>query len=183
MENYLVHFGTPKHSGRYPYGSGDDPYQGRTRSDRQPMFSRALERLTRTKRNNENTNAKLAAEKKDLTENKTVNEIRNEAERYKAIAEYYSAKTRVDELYTHYRKSRNEAGFFSKLINSQEPKYQMLRTIVVDPLKNYATNAIKAKLGLNDKNQQNNNQQNNKNQQNNNNQQQNNNNQQKDKNN
>lgn len=25
--NYLVHYGTPRHSGRYPYGSGDRPYQ------------------------------------------------------------------------------------------------------------------------------------------------------------
>ena len=23
----LMHFGTPKHSGRYPWGSGKDPYQ------------------------------------------------------------------------------------------------------------------------------------------------------------
>lgn len=26
-ENDLTHYGTPRHSGRYPYGSGDDPYQ------------------------------------------------------------------------------------------------------------------------------------------------------------
>lgn len=25
--NYLMHYGTPQHSGRYPYGSGDRPYQ------------------------------------------------------------------------------------------------------------------------------------------------------------
>lgn len=24
---YLIHYGTPRHSGRYPWGSGDDPYQ------------------------------------------------------------------------------------------------------------------------------------------------------------
>ena len=24
---YLVHYGTPRHSGRYPWGSGDRPYQ------------------------------------------------------------------------------------------------------------------------------------------------------------
>ena len=23
----LYHYGTPRHSGRYPWGSGDDPYQ------------------------------------------------------------------------------------------------------------------------------------------------------------
>ena len=23
----LVHYGTPRHSGRYPWGSGDNPYQ------------------------------------------------------------------------------------------------------------------------------------------------------------
>lgn len=26
-ENYLAHYGTPRHSGRYPWGSGDNPYQ------------------------------------------------------------------------------------------------------------------------------------------------------------
>lgn len=26
--NYLIHYGTPRHSGRYPYGSGENPYQG-----------------------------------------------------------------------------------------------------------------------------------------------------------
>jgi len=27
MENELYHYGTPRHSGRYPYGSGEVPYQ------------------------------------------------------------------------------------------------------------------------------------------------------------
>ncbi len=27
MEDYLVHYGTPRHSGRYPWGSGENPYQ------------------------------------------------------------------------------------------------------------------------------------------------------------
>lgn len=27
MNNYLMHYGTKRHSGRYPWGSGDDPYQ------------------------------------------------------------------------------------------------------------------------------------------------------------
>lgn len=26
-DNYLEHYGTPRHSGRYPYGSGENPYQ------------------------------------------------------------------------------------------------------------------------------------------------------------
>lgn len=26
-ENFLAHYGTPRHSGRYPWGSGEDPYQ------------------------------------------------------------------------------------------------------------------------------------------------------------
>lgn len=26
-ESYLLHYGTPRHSGRYPWGSGDNPYQ------------------------------------------------------------------------------------------------------------------------------------------------------------
>lgn len=26
-ESYLMHYGTPRHSGRYPWGSGDNPYQ------------------------------------------------------------------------------------------------------------------------------------------------------------
>lgn len=26
--NYLIHYGTPRHSGRYPWGSGKNPYQG-----------------------------------------------------------------------------------------------------------------------------------------------------------
>ncbi len=26
-DEYLIHYGTPRHSGRYPWGSGDDPYQ------------------------------------------------------------------------------------------------------------------------------------------------------------
>ena len=27
FEDELAHYGTPRHSGRYPWGSGDDPYQ------------------------------------------------------------------------------------------------------------------------------------------------------------
>ena len=27
FDNELFHYGTPRHSGRYPYGSGDNPYQ------------------------------------------------------------------------------------------------------------------------------------------------------------
>lgn len=27
MDSYLEHYGTPRHSGRYPWGSGDNPYQ------------------------------------------------------------------------------------------------------------------------------------------------------------
>ena len=27
IDNELCHYGTPRHSGRYPWGSGDDPYQ------------------------------------------------------------------------------------------------------------------------------------------------------------
>ena len=27
MSEYLAHYGTPRHSGRYPYGSGENPYQ------------------------------------------------------------------------------------------------------------------------------------------------------------
>ena len=26
-DEYLLHYGTPRHSGRYPWGSGDSPYQ------------------------------------------------------------------------------------------------------------------------------------------------------------
>ncbi len=26
-EKVLIHYGTPRHSGRYPWGSGGDPYQ------------------------------------------------------------------------------------------------------------------------------------------------------------
>lgn len=29
MRNELYHYGTPRHSGRYPWGSGKDPYQNR----------------------------------------------------------------------------------------------------------------------------------------------------------
>ena len=28
IDKDLFHYGTPKHSGRYPYGSGENPYQG-----------------------------------------------------------------------------------------------------------------------------------------------------------
>lgn len=27
QDNVLMHYGTPRHSGRYPWGSGDNPYQ------------------------------------------------------------------------------------------------------------------------------------------------------------
>ena len=28
FKNFLMHYGTPRHSGRYPWGSGENPYQG-----------------------------------------------------------------------------------------------------------------------------------------------------------
>ena len=27
MKDILMHYGTPRHSGRYPWGSGENPYQ------------------------------------------------------------------------------------------------------------------------------------------------------------
>lgn len=33
MENELYHYGTPRHSGRYPWGSGENPYQRLDRAD------------------------------------------------------------------------------------------------------------------------------------------------------
>ena len=27
MDDELYHYGTPRHSGRYPWGSGENPYQ------------------------------------------------------------------------------------------------------------------------------------------------------------
>ena len=27
LEDYLMHYGMPRRSGRYPWGSGEDPYQ------------------------------------------------------------------------------------------------------------------------------------------------------------
>ena len=30
-EDFLEHYGTKRHSGRYPWGSGDDPYQHNSR--------------------------------------------------------------------------------------------------------------------------------------------------------
>ena len=27
MQDELMHYGTPRHSGRYPWGSGENPYQ------------------------------------------------------------------------------------------------------------------------------------------------------------
>ena len=27
LEDMLMHYGTPRHSGRYPWGSGENPYQ------------------------------------------------------------------------------------------------------------------------------------------------------------
>ena len=38
-EDYLEHYGTPRHSGRYPWGSGENPYQ---RTDNFSSFSRKL---------------------------------------------------------------------------------------------------------------------------------------------
>lgn len=51
----IVHFGTPRHSGRYPYGSGDRPYQS---LEKKGLFSRLKER--RASKQQE----KAAAEKK-----------------------------------------------------------------------------------------------------------------------
>ena len=39
----LYHYGTPRHSGRYPWGSGENPYQG------DEMFQRTLKTIHFTK--------------------------------------------------------------------------------------------------------------------------------------
>lgn len=58
MYNYnyqeLFHFGTPRHSGRYPWGSGDRPYQSREERKRKKNIKAGSERLeNRIKRANE----------------------------------------------------------------------------------------------------------------------------------
>ena len=40
--NYLMHYGTPKHSGRYPYGSGKRPYQHESSSKSFPIAKRKV---------------------------------------------------------------------------------------------------------------------------------------------
>jgi hypothetical protein len=42
FEKYLAHYGTPKHSGRYPYGSGKRPYQHESSSKSFPTAKRKV---------------------------------------------------------------------------------------------------------------------------------------------
>ena len=44
-DSYLIHYGTPRHSGRYPWGSGDNPYQ-RNASFRSHVLELRKEGLT-----------------------------------------------------------------------------------------------------------------------------------------
>lgn len=46
-ESYLLHYGTPRHSGRYPWGSGENPYQ-RNASFRSHVLSLRKEGMTDT---------------------------------------------------------------------------------------------------------------------------------------
>lgn len=60
LEDILMHYGMPRRSGRYPWGSGDDPYQhsgdflsrvqelkktGTSETDIQPLFDKMAEEV------------------------------------------------------------------------------------------------------------------------------------------
>ena len=57
MSNFLIHYGTPMHSGRYPFGSGERPYQhqsflfvsgsSKTQDETSPYYRKELPKTIR----------------------------------------------------------------------------------------------------------------------------------------
>ena len=81
IRNELMHYGTPRHSGRYPYGSGERPYQGESTAFRLKKKAEALgtkvEVLKKKRRiakavatRKKNRRDKLAEERKAIREEK-----------------------------------------------------------------------------------------------------------------
>lgn len=67
-DDILEHYGTPKHSGRYPYGSGDRPYQrleGSSSKKAQRVYNKQVKKLNKQK-----VKEKEEAEKKAESERK-----------------------------------------------------------------------------------------------------------------
>lgn len=65
--NSLMHYGIKKRSGRYPYGSGERPYQAQERSRKMGFFARRKEKK-RQKEILEQQKAKVEAQKKAAEE-------------------------------------------------------------------------------------------------------------------
>ena len=88
---YLAHYGTPRHSGRYPWGSGKDPYQSLGSSARAgEKFIKSFSKKNRVEKQNdkrrEKTKAVQLEKKKQKSESKKP-KYRNEKEYVKTLSD------------------------------------------------------------------------------------------------
>lgn len=88
---YLAHYGTPRHSGRYPWGSGKDPYQSLGSSARAgEKFIKSFSKKSRVEKQNdkrrEKTKAAQLEKKKQKSEAKKP-KYRNEKEYVKTLSD------------------------------------------------------------------------------------------------
>lgn len=108
MEYYmeLYHYGTPRHSGRYPYGSGERPYQSEERSKIQKGISEKKKLAKEVVGKDISTqdartrNRSISDEPITISKNKTIQHITGiPFERIKAGQLYASATELDNKLY------------------------------------------------------------------------------------
>lgn len=71
-QDELYHYGIPKRSGRYPYGSGERPYQGESQKTRSSFLSKKKSKKS-----------KQTKEKKELTEKQKKEILKSPTKLYK----------------------------------------------------------------------------------------------------
>lgn len=110
-QNELFHYGIKRRSGRYPWGSGERPYQDREAKRKEKNLAIGKERLeNRIREANSRTDADILASKvgwqytrQSTTANKAVKEIKDFAR------ELLADEERLEEFGDRTRKKRNVA--------------------------------------------------------------------------
>lgn len=143
-EDHLEHYGTKRHSGRYPYGSGDDPYQRLTRGKGSKKSAKIVAKKSKQVQKDK------AKEKKDL--DKYQNDRKKNSPK-KGDADYQTdvRKKRVSQMSDQELKDRIERlkkeqdyrDLYNDLYAPKKGNFQKGKEFVFDALKTSGASTAK----------------------------------------
>ena len=124
FNDHLAHYGLPRRSGRYKWGSGKDPYQSLERKRHLKKAAKAGERYIKSKLGSSKRTQKKAAKAREKEENKKAkeqrkNRYRNEKAYVKSLSDEELRKINSrDQMESQYLKNHpQQKPFHKKMID------------------------------------------------------------------